>query len=359
MSILPTPFKRSIHLRLIHLRIYPLIFSFLMSSADVLAGIISQSIPPNLDIIKGQAQGTTYLIKYHRGMNPVNKSQIDSILTDLDLSLSLYRPDSRVSQFNNARFSYPADAHLTVVLSTALHLQRISNGAFDIRLYKLSRAWGFGPEPAKRPPSKRKIIKLKPAPSDSIWLDGNLVRKSNPKVRIDLDGIAQGYSVDVLANFLEQKGIHHYMVELGGEIRTSGFRSEETPWRIGIESPQTDEKVVSMTVDPGNGALTTSGSYRKTRKFGDRIYSHVIDPRIGRPIENGMLSCTIWAQTAMLADAMDNAAMVLGPALTMKLLKDCPGVEGFFVWRDPQGIIHTDGTPGFFRKVLPPDSDHS
>ena len=303
-------------------------------------------------MIKGSAQGTTYSIKFLGNNHFIDKSHIDSILNDLDLSLSLYRKDSRISFFNQAISSAPLDTHLRTVITTGMLLQKISNGAFDIRLYNISQAWGFGPYPSKRAPSKRIVKRLKPDVSDSIWITGDYVFKSNPELRIDLDGLAQGYSVDVLASFFDEKNILHYMIELGGEIRTSGLRQDGTPWRIGVESPRDSVAGEIMMVSPKTGAITTSGSYRKTRNFGGRIYSHVIDPRTARPIENGMLSCTIIAPNAILADALDNVGMVLGPTEAIRVFSKLPSVDAFFVWRDNDGRVHTQGTPGFFQKVI-------
>ena len=302
--------------------------------------------------IKGQAQGTSYLIKYLQGRLSVKKEQIDSILNDIDQSLSLYRKDSRISRFNNSRAASPSDIHLSTVISTSLTLMKLSHGAFDFRMYDLSKAWGFGPTPAKRVPSARKIHRLKPKDADTVWLDGNTICKSRRSLHIDLDGIAQGYSVDVLASFLQAQQLRDYIVELGGEIRTSGFRPDGTAWRIGVESPVNSDLSHTLMVSPGNGAITTSGSYRKTRSFGGRIYSHVIHPKTGRPIDNGMLSCTVLAPTAMLADALDNVGMVLGPEAFLKMIEGLPNINAFLVWRDQQGKIHTRGTAGFQHKII-------
>jgi FAD:protein FMN transferase len=307
-------------------------------------------------VVKGLAQGTTYTIKYHAVGHLIAKDRIDSVLSDIDKSLSLYREDSRISHFNRARTSYPSDTHLSHVLNIGLQLQSVSNGAFDIRLYNVSQAWGFGPHPANRPPSRHKIRRLKPRASDAVWLSNDSLKKSKPSIRIDLDGVAQGYTVDRLADLLHQHMITDYMVELGGEIRTSGERQDGTPWKIGVEAPQNSEDVQMMMLAPGDGAITTSGSYRKTRTFGGRTYSHVIDPRTGRPIENGMLSCTVIAPNAMLADALDNVGMVLGPTAAIEVFATFPSVEAFFVWRDPKGVIRTRGTLGFFERILHEDS---
>lgn len=352
MGYLPSRVKKSWS-NLLFISEFILIFSvFSASTTNVFAAGYTDTLPSSWLTIKGQAQGTTYAIKYLPGTDVIGKSQIDSVLSSIDLSLSLYRNDSRISQFNQTVSEFPADQHIATVLETALRLQHLTNGAFDVRIYNLSQAWGFGPKPDKRPPSKLKIKRLKPQITDSVWLEGQLMRKNSQLLRIDLDGIAQGYSVDVLAEFLHNRRVRHFLVELGGEIRTSGDRPDGKPWIIGIESPMNNENVESLMVSPGQGAITTSGSYRKTRRFGKRIFSHVINPKTGRPIENGMLSCTVIAPSAMLADALDNVGMVLGPTAAIEVFSNFSSVEAFFVWRDKDGSIHTKGTPGFYKKLM-------
>ena len=342
------PYRASVHP--VH-RMILLVF-LVVTNVKSRAAVPQTDTIPTHTVIKGQAQGTTYLIRYLPTSQTIGKHQIDSLLNEIDRSLSLYRQDSKISQLNRANTPFPSDPHLAKVLGTALKLQQLSDGSFDFRLFKLSQAWGFGPAPAKRHPSAFKIKRLKPKPSDSVWLVGNRIHKSHPRLQIDLDGIAQGYSVDVIASFLEQCHIYHYMVELGGEIRTSGHRPDGSPWRIGVESPVDSEKATTLMVAPGDGAITTSGSYRKTRSFGGHIYSHVIDPKTGRPIENGMLSCTVIAPTAILADALDNVGMVLGPEAFLKIISRFPSVEAFLVWGDERGGIQTRSTAGFHQRII-------
>lgn len=324
-------------------------------SPVVEAQYLSQAPATTWQTIKGKAQGTTYQIKYSPSISFLKKKQIDSILADIDQSLSLYRAESSISDFNRAKASSTADKHLLAIIPAAISIQKRSLGAFDIRLFNLSQAWGFGPSPSRHAPSTRKINKYMPVNADSIWLQYGQLHKSRPHLKIDLDGMAQGYSVDILADFIQQTGVQHYMVELGGEIRTNGYRADGTPWRIGLESPINEDSANTLMVAPGNAAITTSGSYRKTRTFDGKVYAHVIDPKTGRPIDNGMLSCTVIAPTAMLADALDNVGMVLGPAESIRLFSSFKNVDAYFVWKDEDGKIKTNATPGFFQKVIKAD----
>jgi thiamine biosynthesis lipoprotein len=183
--------------------------------------------------------------------------------------------------------------------------------------------------------------------SDSIWFDGEYICKSRRKIKIDLDGLAQGYTVDILCEYLSQYGITNFMVELGGEIRASGRKSKVDAWKIGIESPEDLESISNLIVPLNNQAITTSGSYRKIKSYRGRVYSHIIDPRTGKPLENNMISCTVIAPTAIMADALDNIGMILGPEESLRLFSQFENISAHFVWLSPDGRIQRFSTPGF------------
>jgi thiamine biosynthesis lipoprotein len=187
---------------------------------------------------------------------------------------------------------------------------------------------------------------------------GDSLCKQDPLLQIDCNGIAQGYTVDLLADHLESRGVHDYLVELGGEIRLSGQNREGRPWKVGVEEPSVDGEgshVLSRVLQPGRAAVTTSGSYRQSVERGGRTYSHIIDPATGHPIDNGMLSATIVASDAMTADALDNVCMVMGPVRSMKWLSGRKDVEAYLVYRGTDGRIRDTATAGFLRMSGPAD----
>lgn len=314
-----------------------------------------QELVPSEKIIKGHAQGTSYMIRYVTIEKEISKYQIDSILAVLDESLSLYKENSYISRVNSKRKIIQGEEHILNVLSTGLYIQKLSQGVFDVRLYSLSQAWGFGPDPAKRIPSRQKIRRIRPSISDSVWVEGSFIHKSNKKIKIDLDGLAQGYSVDVLSNFLSKQGINNFTVELGGEIRTSGAKPNATYWKIGIESPVDTDHSESLVVKIKDQAITTSGSYRKTRTFRGQHFSHIIDPRTARPLQNNMIACTVVAPSAMLADALDNIAMILGPDAAISFFSNFNSISAYFVWQEDHGRIRSLSTPGFRDMTLSND----
>lgn len=258
--------------------------------------------------LSGHAQGTTWQITYYDRDSTVLTSEIDSILEKLDSSLSLYKPYSLISTFNEQREKICMDGHLQKVVEQSFDTYTQTNGLFDITVQPLVEAWGFSfRKPEEYPDSLRVRALLSCIGTNKLFIKDNWLFKAKPCIRIDLDGIAQGYSVDVLADFLEQRHISNYMVELGGELR---FRGKKQPsgekMKIGIEAPGNNEFESSplykiLCVD--SGAITTSGNYRAFHEQKGKRFSHTIDPRTGYPSENELISVTVYAAKAMTADA--------------------------------------------------------
>jgi thiamine biosynthesis lipoprotein len=305
-------------------------------------------------VLEGNAQGTTYTIKYISSDSIVVKSEIDSLLNRIDQSLSLYNSQSLISLFNKSAVGIKYDHHLFNVVSHAIQTYGLSKGAFDITCKPLSLLWGFGKE-ANSLPSKEKIITaLLSVGSNKLIFRNDSLIKLLPNVLIDCDGIAQGYSVDVIFDFLHHKGLSNFMVELGGEIRTAGFNLSQLPWVIGIENPNLNydnEYMVTKKVAISNNAITTSGSYRKFKKIGEHYFSHIIDPIQGHPVNNGVISVSVIAKDAITADALDNAFMVLGIQKSFELQKNMPNVGIFILYQKKDGTI-ADTANAVFKSYL-------
>jgi len=179
--------------------------------------------------------------------------------------------------------------------------------------------------------------------SQYLKLDGNQLTKLKPCVRIDVNGIAQGYSVDLISNFLEKNGIVNYIVELGGELRVSGKKQPgNEPFKIGIEAPSNSDFVshpIEKILLIHSGAITTSGNYRKYYESKGKKISHLMNPRTGYSIKNEMISVTVYAKDALTADAYDNALMVMGLNNAMKFVEKRKDLAAYFVYRMPNGNI--------------------
>ena len=307
--------------------------------------------------IRGFAQGSTYSITYFAADSLVNVSQTDSILLRIDSSMSIYKPFSLINQFNQSEKGMAIDAHFANVVRRSLEICRNTNGSFDITVQPLVKAWGFGAKPGNNTPTDDTIKQLLQCVGcEKISLQQNFLHKQQPCVTVDVNGIAQGYSVDVLADFLAAKHIENYLVELGGEIRIKGRKPSGGRLRIAIEAPGDDPYLmngVQRIIALDSGAVTTSGNYRRYRQAGNKRITHLIDAKTGYPVENELISVTVIAKDAMTADGYDNPLMNMGLAGSFQFLKQHPELEAFFIYHTPNGEVADTATAGFYRLLQP------
>jgi thiamine biosynthesis lipoprotein len=308
-------------------------------------------------ILTGQAQGTTYTITYYANDSLISSAQIHRILSAIDSSMSLYLPGSLINRFNKSRTGIRADRYLLAVASKSLQISQQTDGIFDITVLPLVKAWGFGPAGIKKSPDSIAVrAMLSCIGSDKIRIHQDSILKAKSCVQIDMNGIAQGYSVDLLAEFLESRGIRDYIVELGGEIRVKGRKYPSlTNMKIGIESPGNDEferTIMQKIISLDSGAITTSGSYRKYHQSNGRMISHIIDPRTGYPSQNDLVSVTVYAQNAITADGYDNALMSMGLAKALAFVDKHPEISAYFIYRDSSNAIKDTASKAFYRLMV-------
>lgn len=322
--------------------------------------LLLQSLSPNPTrkiIIDGTAQGSTYHIIYYAKDSIVRKRQIDSLLDRIDSSLSLYRPNSLINQFNRSTTGIAVDAHFRKVINKAMDTYRQTKGLFDISIYPITAAWGFGPRPVSGDPDSTEIQAILPCvDSRLLYWQGNMLRKKKPCVQLDANGIAQGYSVDLLASLLERYGIRQYLVELGGEIRAKGRKPDsQEKMSIGIESPGDDPDFspIDRVIWLDKGAITTSGNYRRYHESHGRRISHLMDPHTGYPIQNELISVTLYAPDAITADAYDNALMGMGLRKALAFVERRPELAAHFIYHRPDGSV-ADTMSRRFRRFLKP-----
>lgn len=300
----------------------------------------------------GQAQGTSYHITYFAKDSLVIQQQVDSIFNKIDSSLSMYKPYSLINRFNQSKDGIEADDHVALVVKKALKVYRKTNGFFDITIYPLTDAWGVGPVKRDNLPDSAKVYALLPlVDSRLIRVDGNRIYKRNRGVKLDPNGIAQGYTVDVIADFFEKNGIQNYIIELGGEIRVRGRKPNGAKMSIGIEQPANDGEpmVINRVIYPGDGAITTSGNYKRFVESRGKKLSHLIDAHSGYPVDNELISVTVFAKDAMTADAYDNAIMAMGLKRGMAFVNKNPGLAAYFIFRRADGSIGDTMTKRFVK----------
>lgn len=303
--------------------------------------------------IKGKAQGTTYNIVYYGKDSVVTKKMIDEKLIQLDSSLSLYKDYSKVNQFNNSAEGILLDEHLLAVIKKSLAVYKDTEGLFDITVYPLVEAWGFGMTKTKNIPDSSAILSLRNCvSSELIELKGSYLYKKLPCVKIDLNGIAQGYSVDILADLLEKNNINDYVIELGGELRIKGKKQPTNEkMKIGIESPAENEfnQPLYNEIIELEGAVTTSGSYRKFHESNGQRITHLINPKTGSPQSNELISVTVYAEDAITADAYDNALMLMGLDKALDFVEKRNDIAAYFIYKNSSGTISKKASSAFLK----------
>jgi FAD:protein FMN transferase len=298
------------------------------------------------DNFAGFAQGTTYSIVFENDgefNGQELKADVEKILHDFDMSLSLYIDSSILSKVNRNEDVIP-DSYFLNAFKKSAEITRITNGAFDITVGPLVKAWGFGPDAHKTFTESKRDSLLKFVGMDNVKIENGKIKKSNPGVDLDFNAIAQGYSVDIVCRYFDNKSIKSYLVEIGGEVRVKGDK-HGVLWRVGIDRPSDDNMLpgndLQAIVSLKDRSLATSGNYRKFYIENGIKYSHTIDPRTGYPARNQLLSATILADECATADGIATACMVMGKDKTIEFLGFHPEFDAFLVFSDETGNYKT------------------
>jgi FAD:protein FMN transferase len=302
--------------------------------------------------INGRAQGTYFIVKYVSDDSTSLQRQIDSIFTAIDNSLSLYKPGSLINRFNK-RKSVQMDEHMAYVVRRSIEISEATEGAFDITVKPLVDAWGFGVRKPKvrTVPSTDKLKRiLGYVGYRYLKVSGQTLIKLKKNVQIDCNGIAQGYTTDVIARFLQQRGISNYLVDVGGELFASGKNQHGHPWTVGIERPTQGEAfppIAMLQLD--NKAITTSGNYRNFFMHVVTHYAHSINPITGYALHNNIMAVTVMAKDAITADGFDNALILMGVDKGLELVKkhNQDGLEAYFIYRDDAGEVNVVFSAGY------------
>lgn len=318
---------------------------------------IRQDKSPQLQMVEisGTTMGTIgYSVKYFNEDGNNLSEAIDSLLKVWNLSLSTYIPESEISRFNKADGCFEFESiYFLPVLKASKEVYKNSNGAFDPTVGPLVNAWGFGPDKSMTPDSSRVDSLMKLVGYNKIKFDDQKVCKDIPGIKLDFSAIAKGYAVDVIANFLESKGIHNLLVEIGGELICKGTKNGGLPWRTAIEDPTVKvyERKFLAVVNLKDRAVATSGNYRNYYVQNGKKYVHTINPATGYPISHTLLSASVFADNCMLADAYATAFMVLGVEKTKTILNNNPSIDAYLIFSDHQGEISTFITAGIAQNI--------
>jgi thiamine biosynthesis lipoprotein len=293
--------------------------------------------------IAGFTQGTTYHMTYQspKPDTLMLQDDINSLLAEFDMSLSTYIENSNISRLNRNEIT-STDRYFDEVFNESMRIYTITDGAFDITVGPLIDAWGFGP--GRKLEMSQDVIDslMQFVGMDKVSLEDGHLLKQFPETRIDLNAIAQGYSVDIVCDFLEKQKITNYMVEIGGELRTSGLSPRSDAWRVGIDKPfygnQEPGQELQEVVRLSGKALASSGNYRKYYEAEGKKIVHTIDPGTGYTRMSNLLSVTIITDKCITADGLATSCMVLGLEKAKEFILSQENVDALFIYSDEQGL---------------------
>lgn len=283
---------------------------------------------PAADVVElsGPTMGTRYTVRVARGGHfrdwPPNiqavQQRIDARLAEINRQMSTYDKSSELSKFNRLNNTdwFGVSSETAEVVAAALEIAKRTSGSFDPTVGPLVNLWGFGPDKAKpTPPTKEKIdaaLATTGYKRVQVRHDPPAVRKELADIYLDLSGIAKGYASDQVSELLAELGYQNSMVEIGGEVRTRGQKTDGASWRIGIEKPDDTGRPVQLAVSLDDAGMATSGDYRNFFEHNGVRYSHTIDPTTGQPVKHQLAAVSVIADSSMEADALATAMMVMG-----------------------------------------------
>ena len=319
------------------------LISFLWLSFKV---VLSQQEP---FMIEGFAQGTTYHIKYFDNQARDFSSDITKILQDFDLSVSTYNPASIISRINRNEKNVVLDKTFITCFNKAKEVWKNTEGAFDPTVYPLVNAWGFGPGKKQMINKTRIDSILKFVGLEKISIKKNKIKKRDSRVALDFNAFAQGYSVDVVSEYLTKQKISSYVVEIGGEVFAKGKTADSLVWTVGIEEPidnkETENQLQAIAKLDSKG-VATSGDYRRYQIIEGIKYAHHIDPKTGYPTKNNLLSASVFAPDCISADANATGILVMGLEKAKVFLTQHPELQVYLIYSDEKGqyqVFQTEG----------------
>ena len=282
--------------------------------------------------------GTFYHVVYQCDSDLTNS--INAELAKVDESLSPFNPQSIISAVNQNQDVRLNNMFLDV-FQLAMRISDETDGAFDITVAPLVNAWGFGFKNGFEPSKQQVDSLMQIIGYQRVTLKQGKIHKQDHRIMLDCSAIAKGYGTDIVARLLRTKGITNFMIEIGGEIVTSGVNAEGKPWRVGISKPVDDptgtETGVQSIITITDKAMATSGNYRNFYYKGGKKYAHTIDPKTGYPVQHSILSATVFANSCAMADAYATSFMVMGLEKAQQLLEQHPELMAYLIYSDEQG----------------------
>ncbi|MFT5496365.1 MAG: thiamine biosynthesis lipoprotein [Kiritimatiellia bacterium] len=312
----------------------------------------------------GETMGTTWALSAPysalkaSGYQDIRVELLEA-LTELNAQMSTYIEDSEISTFNASTNTeaFTVSEPFARMVQHARDIAQETDGAFDPTVWPLVEMWGFGAEERTEVPDEAALTAARARVGwEQVEVIGtNQLRKTAADVQLDLSAIAKGFAVDRLAEIMAAHSLTNYYINVGGEIRVSGISEHGHPWRIGIEVPKSEtiNDIYAIAL-LNKHAMATSGDYRNYYIRSDtNRYTHIIDPRTGRPVKQSLASVSVIADSCWKADAIATALIVLGPDAGKRWVEAHEGVEAYFIERDAAGKLSDFCTPGFQALLKP------
>ena len=297
--------------------------------------------------------GTVYHVTYQHDKNL--HENIEAEMQKVDNALSTFNKNSMISKVNQNK---PVELNemFTDVFNMAEQISKETDGAFDITVAPMVNAWGFGFKEGVAP-DKQVIDSLKPLVGyEKVTLRSGRIIKQDPRIMLDCSAIAKGYGVDVVASYLKKEGIKNFIVEIGGEIVSSGLSEKRLPWKVGVTKPVDDsikqDQELQTILNVTNKAMATSGNYRNFYYKNGKKYAHTIDPQTGYPVQHSILSATVLADQCATADAYATSFMVMGLDKTKEFLNTHPELMVYIIYADNLGVNKIWYSPSLKDKML-------
>lgn len=297
--------------------------------------------------IEGFTQGTSYHIQYIDAKNRNFKKPIERLFKKFDSSVSTYQSNSLISKINHNLKYGRTDDYFDACFLKAKEIWLLTGGAFDPTVYPLVNAWGFGPEKKDKLEQAKIDSLLTFVGFEKITLTDGKITKSDPRVSVDFNAFAQGYSVDLVSDFLMQKGVKSFVVEIGGEVYVHGKRDGQS-WKVGLEQPienKESKNPITILFELEDIGVATSGNYRKFTVDNGVKIAHHIDPKTGIPTSNQLLSASIFTDQCISSDALATAILVMGLDKAKLFLEEHPEIQAYLIYSDADGKYQVFITP--------------
>jgi thiamine biosynthesis lipoprotein len=327
--------------------------NLLFLSLVLLAGCSGTKTADKINLLGG-AQGTYYSIVYFDEKGRDFKKEVDSLLVEFDKSVSLWEPNSILSRVNRGEEDVKLDSSFVQNFNISMEVANRTDGDFDFTIGELVKAWGFGYDANKTIKTRMIDSLLNISGYYKVKIEDGKVVKDIAGISFDFNAVAQGFSVDLVGDFLEQKNINNYLIDIGGEVKARGQKPDGGYWKVGIEKPadnKTDERNLKAVVKLIDKSVATSGNYRKFYEVDGIRYSHTINPKTGYPARNTLLSVSVLHNSTAYADAYATAFMVMGFEKARIFVETDDSLEAFFIYSGPDMNYATYATKGFAKII--------